>query len=137
MNEDLKYLAIIVLILAGTATAHNIRLSEEDALSLGYCDTELYCAGFKAGGSCIGVENLRTECVDPDEGKDYRRIEAECAVEGYNLCESGNASGREWAETVEYKNKTCSEWEEEDEKITIPRCEQISSPSVHKWKDIR
>ena len=137
MNEDLKYLAIIFLILAGTATAHNIRTSEEDALSLGYCDTELYCTGFKAGNVCIGVENLKTECMNPETAEEYRMVEAECAVRGYNICNDGNATGSGWAEKAVYENRTCSEWKQEDDRITLPECRQISSPSVNRWKEIR
>ena len=136
MNEDLKYFLVIFLILAGTAAFHNINTTEEKALDLGYCDTELNCGGFEVADFCIGVNYRTTECYEPEAVEDYRSAEARCAVQAYNLCEDQNLEDYEWVDQAEYENKTCEKWEEDYEEFTLLPCDEMS-PSVQEWENIR
>lgn len=136
MDDDVKYLGVTVLILIAFATIHNVSLDEDDAMSFGYCDTELYCAGFGSPGSCIGVEQRRTDCFDPETAEPYRRVEAECGLLAYNLCDS-TTSGREWADdpNATYDGQSCREWAQQDERIDLLACDE-TFPAVSQWEDI-
>lgn len=135
LDKDYLYIGVIVLILAGMAGAHNVALDEGDAMDFGYCDTDLSCSGYEVSGQCLGVEQRSTQCYNISQVDEYRMVEAECGVQAYNLCQ-GNHSGTSWAEEATYENKTCSQWAEEDERITLLGCDQ-TYPSVQEWDDIR
>ncbi len=136
MDDDAKYLGITVLIIVVLAAAHNMSVGPEDAMDFGYCTTEVYCAGFGSPGSCIGVEQLETQCLDPDTADDYRRAEAECGLLAYNLCGEG-VSGMEWADSpnATYDGQSCRQWAQQNDNIDLLRCDQ-TFPAVSQWKDI-
>ncbi len=136
MDEDLKYLLIIFLMLAGIATAQNLYITEDDALNIGMCDTELKCAGYELNDFCVGFKHRITECYDPGSAEEYRMAEARCAVQAYNICEDQELEGYEWVEQAEYNNKSCENWEEDYPEFTLLPCEEMS-PSTHKWEHIR
>lgn len=135
LDRDWLYLGVTLLILAGIAGAHNVSLDEEDAMSFGYCDTELTCAGTEVSGYCLGVEQRSTQCYNMSQVSDHRRVEAECGVRAYNLCK-GNHSGTSWAEEATYQNRTCSQWAEQDDRITLLGCDE-TYPTAREWDDIR
>ncbi|MDY6770976.1 MAG: hypothetical protein SV186_03400 [Candidatus Nanohaloarchaea archaeon] len=136
LDRDWKYLGLTVAVILLVAGLHNVTLSQEDALSFGYCDTELYCAGAEVSGVCLGVEQRSTQCQPISTADDYRRVEAECGALAYNYCSQGNYSGTEWASQATYRNKTCRQWAKQDERITLLSCDQ-TTPPVSKWDTIR
>ncbi len=136
MDQDIKYLLIILLILVGVSAVNNLLITEEKALDIGFCDTSIDCAGFEAGEVCIGYRYRDTECYDPENAEEYRKAEARCNVQAYNLCEDNDLEGTEWADTAEFNNKTCNEWYNDYEEFTLLPCDEMS-PSAHKWEDIR
>ncbi len=135
MDEDLKYLLIIFLVLAGTATAHNLYIDEDDALSIGMCDTDLHCGGFEVNDFCVGVNYRTTECYGPGDAEEYRMAEAKCATQAYNLCEDNDLEQTEWADEASYENKTCEDWNEDYEEFTLITCDDMS-PSTLNWENI-
>jgi len=131
MDHDLKYFVVTVLILLVAVTVQNITISEDDVMDFGYCDSDLYCAGFRLGGNCIGSEQIETTCYEREGPEHYRRVEAECGVLAYNLC-GENGSGTSWADgpNATYRGKTCSEWAAEDGRIDLLSCDQTYSGVV-------
>ncbi len=136
MDRDIKYLLITVGILVVIAGAHNYALSEEDAMDFGYCDTEIYCAGFNIGGSCLGVEQLYNQCIEPSKAEDYRRVEIECGVQAESMCNGDKYSGTGWAKEATYKGKTCKRWNQEDSRIKLLSCDQ-TFPPIQEWNDLK
>lgn len=135
IDQDWFYLGVTLLIIAGVAGAHNLVVAEDDVMSFGYCDTSLECVGSEVGGACLGVEQKRTQCVEPTEASEDRRVEVECGVRAYNLCREGDHSGTSWASEATYQNKTCDTWADERD-ITLLSCDQ-SFPAADEWEDMR
>lgn len=135
LDRDWFYVGVTLVLLAGIAGAHNVVLDEGAAKSFGYCDTELSCVGAETSGFCLGVEQRSTQCHEISELSQHRTVEAECGVRAYNLCK-GNHSGISWADEATYRNRTCSEWAEQDQNITLLGCDE-TYPAVQEWEDIR
>ncbi|MCJ7450267.1 MAG: hypothetical protein MUP58_00840 [Candidatus Nanohaloarchaeota archaeon QJJ-9] len=139
MDEDLKYLLITLGIVLVVGAAHNVTTSESDAINFGYCDTSLTCQGFNVGNACIGIEKFETECYEPGNATDYRRVEAECGLLAQNYCYSNDSQaykGTEWASEASYMNKTCEQWSKEEAKVDLIGCNQ-TMPPVRYWKKIK
>ncbi|MDY6789498.1 MAG: hypothetical protein SVV03_06080 [Candidatus Nanohaloarchaea archaeon] len=135
MDRDIKYLLITVGILVAVAAVHNYALDSGDEGRLGYCQSEIRCAGFNAGGMCLGVEQLKYSCTAPSNSEEYRRIEVECAVQAYNLCEEGY-TGKEWAKNATYRGKTCRQWKQEKPEMNVISCNQ-AFPSIEEWDELK
>jgi len=134
MDTDLKYLLVTVAILVVVAGWHNAAIDEEDAVDFGYCNTDITCMGFSSGDMCIGIEKRDTNCVDYRNAEEYRRVEVECAIQAYNLCQE-DYNGKEWASNATYEGTTCRQWKQEDDRVTLIGCDQ-SFPPAHTWKNI-
>jgi hypothetical protein len=117
-------------------TIQNIRISQEEVIDFGYCDNDMYCAGFRLGGTCIGSEQIDTTCYEREGPEHYRRVEAECGVLAYNLC-GDDTSGTAWASgpNATYRGQNCSEWAAQDERIDLLSCDETYSGSTD-WQHI-
>lgn len=136
MDADIRYLGITVLLLVVVAGAHNLQTAETDTMDFGYCNTDVVCAGFTAGGMCMGVEQLETQCIDPEQAEDHRDIEARCGTVAQNRCADDAHTGTDWAAETNVSGQSCAAWAQEDERIDLLRCDQ-TTPGAQEWSSIQ
>lgn len=128
LRKNLVFLGVCLLIVVLTVGAKNLAVSDE-SVEVGYTEVTTECQGLDAG-VCLGLEmrDYTTynydNYTDPEPGTEdyYRRVEAELMLRAYNTCDS-SMSGMEWTDEVEYKDKTASEWMENDQVQLLP-CEK-------------
>lgn len=135
LRKNLLYVGISLVIIVGLVGANNF-MTPEDRLEVGYTEVYTKCAGIDAG-VCIGVQSRDhttynyNNYTEPEEGTEnyYRRVESELMVRAYNTCDS-EMSGMEWTDEVEYRNKTATEWLENDNIDLLP-CEKTFYRSLN------
>lgn len=135
VDPNLTYLGLTVLIILAVGAWHNVSLDENDVMSLGMCDMEIECQGVETGGYCLGIEKEDVSCVDPMTAPEWRRAEAECALDAQGLCNANpELSGLEWTDNpnATWNGRTCTQWAEEDENIDLLPCEQTSN-DITQW----
>lgn len=132
---DLKYLAVTVLIIAVAAAGHNLTITEDQAREFAMCEVTIGCQGMEVGDYCIGVDEQHISCIDPRNASEYRRAEAECALDAQGICNANpSLTGMEWTEhpNATYDGRTCSQWGEDDERVDLLPCEDTSN-DITQW----
>lgn len=128
LKTSLLYLGISLLLVIGFAATKNV-ITPDEPVEVGYTEISTECRGIDAG-VCIGVErrqhttynyNNYTE-AEPGTENFYRRIESELMIRAYNTCDH-SMSGMEWTSEVEYRNRTASEWMQ-NENVDLLPCEK-------------
>jgi hypothetical protein len=129
LQKDVFYLGICVLIIGFTAAAHNL-YTPDDAVRVGYVEVETECFGVNAGGMCMGIQRQDQTTynyadyneTEPGTENFYRRVESELMARAYNIC-TAEMEGMEWTDQAEYRNKTATEWLE-NENVQLLPCEK-------------
>lgn len=135
LRRNLFYLGISLLLVFAVVGAKNLTVPEEP-VRVGYTEITTDCYGLDAG-VCIGLEKRDhttynyDDYEEPEPGTDnyYRMIESELMIRAYNTCDS-SMSGMEWTDEVEYRNRTASEWLE-NENIQLLPCEKTFYRSLN------
>ncbi|MFB6192909.1 MAG: hypothetical protein ABEK00_01545 [Candidatus Nanohaloarchaea archaeon] len=129
LQNQLKFLGVSAVILIGLIAVHN-GLAPDEGQEVGYTEITVECLGVEAGDFCIGMKkqthttynyNNYTE-VEPGTANFYRRVESELMMQAYNICNE-TMSGMEWTDEASYRNKTATEWRE-NENVTLLPCEK-------------
>ncbi len=134
IDPHVKYLALTVALLVPVAAAHNLAVTETRYDSFGMCDVSLECQGIDAG-VCLGIEKRALSCVDFADAPEYRRVEAECALDAQGLCNADpSLSGTEWTShpNATYDGTSCTDWAAQDDRIDLMRCEDTTN-SIEQW----
>lgn len=135
LRSNLVLLGVCLLIITVTIGAKNLTVQDQD-VKVGYTEVTVDCYGLDAG-VCIGLErydhttyNYNNYTV-PEEGTEnfYRHVESELMLRAYNTCDS-SMSGMEWTDEVSYRNRTASEWLENEQVDLLP-CEQTFYRSLN------
>lgn len=138
LNEDFRrnliYLGVILLLVIGFMGVKNL-VTPNDPVRVGYTEVTTECVGIDTG-VCLGFEKRDhtsynyDNYTEPEEGTEnyYRRIESELMIRAYNTC-NASMSGMEWTDHVEYRNRTATEWLQEDSIELLP-CEKSF------WRDM-
>ncbi len=133
VDANLKYLVLTLAIIMVAGVANNYMLTADDAVSFGYCDTELDCTGATVGSMCLGIEHRDTTCSDPNEAPAWQKAEIECGLAAQGLCsENTELSGLDWTdhENATWDGRQCTAWESEHEEFDLLTCENT-------FRDIR
>lgn len=128
LKENLFYLGVCVILIAGMATANNI-ITDADDVRVGPVEVYYDCVGLDVG-ICLGIQqaNHVTHNYDDyeaaEEGTEnyYRRVESELMLQAYRICEDKSLEGMDWLDQAEYDNQTGEEWYEMEE-IQLLGCE--------------
>jgi hypothetical protein len=128
LEKDGLYLLACFLIIGLTAGVNNIQTPDEP-VNVGYVEVETECVGIEAG-FCLGIQRQshttynydNYEKPEPGTENFYRRVEAELMAQSYNICDS-DMSGMDWTSEADYRNKSGSEWLE-NENVELLPCEQ-------------
>lgn len=134
IDRNVRYLVLTLLLLVPVAGAHNMMVQPSPQDSFGMCDTEIVCQGVDAG-VCLGIEKRQPSCVDFADAPEYRRVEAECALDAQGLCNADpSLSGLDWTDhpNASYNGTACSTWAEQDDRIDLLRCENTFN-SINHW----
>jgi len=129
MKKNLLWLLATLLLVAVIVGLHNLSLDDQAEFSFGFCDTSVACQGIELGDWCLGIEQQSTSCVSPVKNDDklfYRRIEAECGLQAQKYCQNSSIEGKAWADLGSYQNQTCRAWSQQDERIDLLDCKQIT-----------
>jgi hypothetical protein len=126
-QKDLVYLAATLLLIGAAVGVSNYTTSEEP-VRVGMVEVTTECVGLEAG-VCLGIERKDHTTynyenytkAEPGTENFHRRVEAELMIRAYNTC-NDDMSGMEWTSEVSYRNKTASEWGENDQ-VTLLPCE--------------
>jgi hypothetical protein len=129
LSKDFIYLCICFLLVAGVAAVSNLQTPDEP-VEVGYTEVHTDCVGVEAADFCIGVEKRDhttynyDNYTEPEPGTEnfYRRVESELMLQAYKICDT-EMKEMEWTDKAEYKNKTATEWLENDEVELLP-CEK-------------
>jgi len=129
LSENLFYLGVCVVLIAGMAAANNVMTDAED-VTVGPVEVYYDCVGLDVG-VCLGVQTPDHETFNYDdyepaeEGSEdyYRRVESELMLQAYRICEDHTLEGMDWLEDAEYDNQTGEEWYEMDE-VELLGCEE-------------
>ncbi len=129
LQENLFYLGLCVVLIAGMAAANNLATSGE-SVEVGYTNVYYECSGIDIG-ICLGIERAQHDTTnfddyeEPEEGTEnyYRLVESELMLQAYRICEDQSLEGMDWLESAEYDNRTGSEWYEMDE-VNLLGCEE-------------
>ena len=129
LQENLFYLGLCIVLIAGLAAANNLATSGE-SVEVGYTNVYYECSGIDVG-ICLGIERAHHETTnfddyeEPEEGTEnyYRLVESELMLQAYRICEDQSLEGMDWLESAEYDDRTGSEWYEMDE-VNLLGCEE-------------
>ena len=128
LSENLFYLGVCVVLIAGMAAADNLMTDDED-VKIGTVEVTYDCVGLDVAGMCIGTERPSHDTynyanyseAEPGSADYYRRVEAELMLQAYNICEDDSIEGMDWLSKAEYDNRTGEEWAEE-EQVELLEC---------------
>lgn len=135
VDRNVKYLALTFLLLLPVIGWHNASLGAEDEMSFAMNDITIECTGAEVAGFCLGIEKRNVDTVAPENAEEYRRVEAECGLDAQGLCNANpNMSGMEWTDhpNATYQGQTCSQWAEQDDRITLLSCDQTFN-DITQW----
>ncbi|MDY6773858.1 MAG: hypothetical protein SVS85_01545 [Candidatus Nanohaloarchaea archaeon] len=134
MDRNVKWLILTVLILIPIAAAHNLTVGESGR-SFAMCDVSIRCQGAEMSNTCLGIEKRAVQCVDPSNASEYRRVEAECALDAQAICNANpSMEGLQWTQNpnATFRGKSCSQWAEQDERIDLLNCGQTFN-DITQW----
>jgi hypothetical protein len=130
LKENLFYLGLCLVLVAGLAGANNLMTDGDERIEVGYTEVFYECSGLDVG-VCLGVERPQhqtynyNEYEKPEPGTEnyYRRVESELMLQAYNICEDDSLSGMDWTSEASYDNRTGDEWAEMEE-VDLWGCEK-------------
>ncbi|MFB6077000.1 MAG: hypothetical protein ABEK12_02630 [Candidatus Nanohaloarchaea archaeon] len=134
IDRNVKYLVVTVLLLLPVAAAHNLAVRPTRYDSFAMCDTTIACQGVDAG-VCLGIESRSASCMDFRDAPQHRRVEAECGLDAQAICNANpGMSGTDWTDhpNATYNGTSCATWAEQDDRITLMRCEDTFD-SINQW----